>query len=484
MGIPISTLAATAALAKLCALLVAARALALAKLCARVAAAALGLLAASTSCGRLPSCIPHVTLEYCREGLPQGDLFNERMVMALPSRVNQVCASRILPPWFLPGVSYLLNLKVGFPGSCFLFVMPSNIEQRAALLMLRASRSGGSSWARELAGAVRTATPNCRLYVHWSGGWAEPPLTAAAFEQLSAAYECVAAHEPQLDVVPLVALAGWSAEDAVAIPHIDTLIRCERGEGGETQRRSGGDDAVGIGVDAAETSASARETARDATWANTIRAARSLNTLQEVTLLPEAHRDTPQGIDRATPRASSAATAAAPDGAAAADGINPRGELAYAKVAVGGTFDRLHAGHRLLLTIAALACLDTVYVGVAGDALLANKTTPHLLMPFGRRASDAEGFIRAVRPQVCVEVSALLESGTPPKAATDAEIEALAISRETIAGGRRLQEMRKQLGVEAPLDLLVVDLVGASSQEQGATKLSSSQLREDEARAK
>ena len=105
-------------------------------------------------------------------------------------------------------------------------------------------------------------------------------------------------------------------------------------------------------------------------------------------------------------------------------------------------------------------------------------------MPFGRRASDAEGFIRAVRPQVCVEVSALLESGTPPKAATDAEIEALAISRETIAGGRRLQEMRKQLGVEAPLDLLVVDLVGASSQEQGATKLSSSQLREDEARAK
>ena len=44
-------LGAPAALAKLCALLVAARALALAKLCARVAAAALELLAAATSCG-------------------------------------------------------------------------------------------------------------------------------------------------------------------------------------------------------------------------------------------------------------------------------------------------------------------------------------------------------------------------------------------------------------------------------------------------
>ena len=46
----IPALGAQAALAKLCALLVAARALALAKLCARVAAAALELLAASTSC--------------------------------------------------------------------------------------------------------------------------------------------------------------------------------------------------------------------------------------------------------------------------------------------------------------------------------------------------------------------------------------------------------------------------------------------------
>ena len=61
--IPIPTLGATAALAKLCAQLVAARALALAKLCAQLAAAALELLAASTSCGRLPSCVPHVAVE-------------------------------------------------------------------------------------------------------------------------------------------------------------------------------------------------------------------------------------------------------------------------------------------------------------------------------------------------------------------------------------------------------------------------------------
>ena len=66
---PIPTRGATAALAKLCALLFAARALALAKLCARVAAAALELLAPSTSCGRFSWCVPHAAVECFSEGL-------------------------------------------------------------------------------------------------------------------------------------------------------------------------------------------------------------------------------------------------------------------------------------------------------------------------------------------------------------------------------------------------------------------------------
>ena len=74
--ITIPTLGATASLAKLCALLVAARALALAKLCARVGAAALESLAPSTSCGRFSSCVPHAALECLSEGLgtSKGDV--------------------------------------------------------------------------------------------------------------------------------------------------------------------------------------------------------------------------------------------------------------------------------------------------------------------------------------------------------------------------------------------------------------------------
>ena len=69
--------------------------------------------------------------------------------------------------------------------------------------------------------------------------------------------------------------------------------------------------------------------------------------------------------------ASNAESPAAPSMAKVAEGL----ALPCEHVAVGGTFDRLHAGHRLLLASAA-ACVaagGTAYVGVTGDSLLVSK---------------------------------------------------------------------------------------------------------------
>lgn len=55
------------------------------------------------------------------------------------------------------------------------------------------------------------------------------------------------------------------------------------------------------------------------------------------------------------------------EGAAAAGaGAAADQEHVFERVAVGGTFDRLHAGHRLLLAATALTATHQVYVGVTG----------------------------------------------------------------------------------------------------------------------
>lgn len=151
--------------------------------------------------------------------------------------------------------------------------------------------------------------------------------------------------------------------------------------------------------------------------------------------------------------------------------------LLHSNVAVGGTFDRLHAGHRLLLAATALVATDNVYVGITADNLLAKKSNKHLLQGYNQRQAAAVGFMSLVRPSLSVAAGALTDPQEPTQAELDPGMQALVVSAETVAGGEAINAGRRARGFK-PVHLVVVGLVGG---DDASSKLSSTALRQADA---
>ena len=81
----------------------------------------------------------------------------------------------------------------------------------------------------------------------------------------------------------------------------------------------------------------------------------------------------------------------------------------YGAVAVGGTFDRFHNGHRLLLAQSALRAEKRILVGVADGPLLTNKALSELIEPLETRMQNVHRFLSDVKPSLLIEVVRIVD---------------------------------------------------------------------------
>eukprot|EP00542_Grammatophora_oceanica_P011169 CAMPEP_0194029410 /NCGR_PEP_ID=MMETSP0009_2-20130614/3129_1 /TAXON_ID=210454 /ORGANISM="Grammatophora oceanica, Strain CCMP 410" /LENGTH=413 /DNA_ID=CAMNT_0038669059 /DNA_START=434 /DNA_END=1675 /DNA_ORIENTATION=+ len=131
----------------------------------------------------------------------------------------------------------------------------------------------------------------------------------------------------------------------------------------------------------------------------------------------------------------------------------------FSSVAVGGTFDGMHYGHRKLLTLAVSSVLPQtgrLFVGVTADEMLKNKQYAHLIPSFEERLRGVKQFIYDLAPgmknRLVVEkiLDPLGPPGTPERAQ---EYDALVLSHETLETGHLLNKERATFGAK-PLVLL------------------------------
>nr|CAG4651928.1 EOG090X0864 [Triops cancriformis] len=150
-------------------------------------------------------------------------------------------------------------------------------------------------------------------------------------------------------------------------------------------------------------------------------------------------------------------------------------KAAYDEVVLGGTFDRLHEGHKYLLNTAVSRTKRRLTVGVTDGVMLRKKILWELIEPVDQRIRVVEAYLKSTEPNLLYRVVPITDLYGPT--ATDPELQLLVVSAETVKGGEAVNALRKERNLPL-LDVECVNLLQdplASDYEE--KKISSSNVR-------
>ncbi|UCC92685.1 MAG: pantetheine-phosphate adenylyltransferase [Thermoplasmata archaeon] len=117
------------------------------------------------------------------------------------------------------------------------------------------------------------------------------------------------------------------------------------------------------------------------------------------------------------------------------------------RVAMGGTFEVVHKGHRALLAKAfALALGDQVLIGLTSDHL-ANSTRSRMVLPYRDREIGLRAYLERKYPGCDYEIAMIGDEFGP--AAHLEDLEVLVVSEFTYPTGVRLNEHREAKGLRS-----------------------------------
>ena len=131
----------------------------------------------------------------------------------------------------------------------------------------------------------------------------------------------------------------------------------------------------------------------------------------------------------------------------------------FKAVAVGGTFDEFHKGHRALL-MKAFEVGERVLIGLSSDEFARELRKPHKVASYEERLEDLKRFLKRRGLLDRAEIVTLHD----PYGVTLSEgcVEAIVVSRETEPTAHEINEKRRARGLQ-PLEIIVIEMVPAEN---------------------
>ena len=137
----------------------------------------------------------------------------------------------------------------------------------------------------------------------------------------------------------------------------------------------------------------------------------------------------------------------------------------FKKVAVGGTFDKLHKGHRALLG-KSFEVGEKVVIGLTSDSFVARMGKPHVTACYEERRKELEAFLLQQGLAERAEIVPLNDSYGLTLSCQG--LEALVVSQETVKIARLINRKRQEAG-SPPIRILIVDMVQAENEQPIST---------------
>jgi phosphopantetheine adenylyltransferase/dephospho-CoA kinase len=133
----------------------------------------------------------------------------------------------------------------------------------------------------------------------------------------------------------------------------------------------------------------------------------------------------------------------------------------YTNSIAGGTFDRIHIGHKIMLSECALLTKNQLLIGVTTQQFLKNKKLTELIEDFDVRCANIKHFLRTISPDLEVRTVPLDDPFGP--SITESDYQCLIVSQETYKNGLIINEKRKENKL-TELEIHVIGIVKEDEQ--------------------